>query len=162
MDPVYTTHLMCSPELFKPFILSKIYIQPGQLVNKDDLLVTLSNYTDDIHINAIEDGKISNLFVSIGDDINTGDLLLIMEVEELPTGFLNLDKLDNDNDNDITNNTSKSLMIMPSAEKLAIRLGVDISLIKQNNLTGYIDDEDVEIFVKNELLKLKQLRFLLS
>ena len=161
MNTNYTTHLICAPELSDTFKVSNINIKVGEFVSKNELLISLNKNNDHIYINAIEDGQISYLFINIGDDINNGDLLLSMEVEELPTGFL--DVVDQCCSQDSTEvDVANSLMIIPSAAKLASRLGVDLSLVNPNSITGYIGNEEVELFVKHELLKLQQLRKLLA
>ncbi|MBM5574305.1 biotin/lipoyl-containing protein [Deefgea sp. CFH1-16] len=161
MNTNYTTHLICAPELSDTFKVSNINIKVGEFVSKNQLLISLNKNNDHIYINAIEDGQISYLFINIGDDINNGDLLLSMEVEELPTGFL--DVVDQRCSQDSAEvDVANSLMIIPSAAKLASRLGVDLSLVNPNCITGYIGNEEVELFVKHELLKLQQLRKLLA
>ncbi|QZA81412.1 biotin/lipoyl-containing protein [Deefgea piscis] len=161
MNTNYTTHLICAPDLSDAFKVTNINIKLGEFVHKNELLISLTKNNEHIYINAIEDGQISYLFIKIGDDINSGDLLLSMEIEELPTGFLDI--ADQSGYKDSTQiDIENSLLIIPSAASLASRLGVDLSLVTPNCITGYIGNEEVELFVKHELLKLQQLRKLLA
>ena len=161
MNTNYTTHLICAPDLSNTFKVINIKIKEGEFVSKNELLISLNKNNENIYINAIEDGLISSLFINIGDDINSGDLLLSMEIEELPTGFLDItDQRCSKNSTQI--DIADSLMVIPSAASLASRLGVDLNLVNPNCITGYIGDEEVELFVKHELLKLQQLRKLLA
>lgn len=161
MNTNYTTHLICAPELTDTYKVTNINIKLDEFVNKNELLISLTKDNDHICINSIESGQIGYLYINIGDEIKSGDLLLTMEVEELPAGFLVLEEqqvVKSLIEADVVN----SLLIIPSAAKLASRLGVDLSLVKPNNLSGYIGNEEVEFFVKHELFKLQQLRKLLA
>ncbi|MCB5196437.1 biotin/lipoyl-containing protein [Deefgea salmonis] len=161
MNTNYTTHLICAPELTDTYKVTNINIKLDEFVNKNELLISLTKDNDHICINSIESGQIGYLYINIGDEVKSGDLLLTMEVEELPAGFLVLEEqqvVKSLIEADVVN----SLLIIPSAAKLASRLGVDLSLVKPNNLSGYIGNEEVEFFVKHELFKLQQLRKLLA
>jgi pyruvate/2-oxoglutarate dehydrogenase complex dihydrolipoamide acyltransferase (E2) component len=160
MNKNYTTHLICAPELPQVVLATVFHVKPGQIVAQDELLLTLEYQGQSWAVHAPECGEVSRFVVAMNEEIHSGDLLLMMEVEEIPTGFLLVE-----NEEPVTYHitappqaTSNALKITPAAAKLAARLGVDLSEITVNDLTGEIGESEVEQYVREVLLKWQQLK----
>ncbi|WP_027468556.1 E3 binding domain-containing protein [Deefgea rivuli] len=160
MNKNYTTHLICAPELTHSVVASVFHVKPGQIVAQDELLLTLEYQGQSWPIHAPERGEVSRFVIALGEAAHSGDLLLMMEVEEIPTGFLLAE-----NEEPVSYHitappqaASSALKITPAAAKLAARLGVDLSEIKANGLTGEIGESEVELHVREVLLRWQQLK----
>lgn len=164
MNKNYTTHLICAPDLPHTVAVALFHVKPGQIVAHDELLLTLECQGQTWPIHAPGHGEVSRFIVAMDEEINSGDLLLMMEVEEIPTGFLLAE-----NEAPATYHSTAptpaisiaataTLKIKPEAAKLAARLGVDLSEIKANGLTGEIGEAEVEQYVREVLVKWQQLK----
>jgi pyruvate/2-oxoglutarate dehydrogenase complex dihydrolipoamide acyltransferase (E2) component len=161
MNKNYTTHLICAPDLPHAVAVALFHVEPGQVVPRDTLLLTLECKGKTWPILAPESGEISSFMVEMDEEINTGDLLLLMEIEEAPTGFLVIEP---EHETPPTPRAptrslpSSALKITPAAAKLAARLGVDLSEVAANGLTGEIGESEVEQHVREVLLRWQQLK----
>jgi pyruvate/2-oxoglutarate dehydrogenase complex dihydrolipoamide acyltransferase (E2) component len=158
MNKNYTTHLICAPELTHSVVAAVFHVQAGQIVAQDELLLTLTYQGQSWPIHAPERGEVSRFVVALHEAVHSGDLLLLMEVEEIPTGFLLAE-----NEEPVTyhieaTSAQRALKITPAAAKLAARLGVDLSEIKANGLSGEIGESEVEQHVREVLLRWQQLK----
>ncbi|MBM5572935.1 MULTISPECIES: E3 binding domain-containing protein [Deefgea] len=165
MNKNYTTHLICAPELPHTVAVALFHVEPGQIVPRDTLLLTLECKGKTWPVLAPETGEISSFMVGMDEEVNTGDLLLLMEVEEEPTGFVYIEPEDAPSppiaparNTLIQPSSSNPLKITPAAAQLAARLGVDLSQVTANGLTGEIGEREVEQYVRDILLRWQQLK----
>ena len=161
MNKNYTTHLICAPDLPHTVAVALFHVEPGQIVARDTLLLTLECKGNTWPILAPESGEISSFMVEMDEEINTGDLLLLMEVEEAPTGFLEMPADPSTQQAapaPIRPLPSSALKITPAAAQLAARLGVDVSTVNANGLTGEIGEREVEQYARDILLRWQQLK----
>ena len=161
MNKNFTTHLICAPDLPHTVAVALFHVEPGQTVPRDTLLLTLECKGKTWPILAPESGEISSFMVEMDEEINTGDLLLLMEVEEAPTGFLEIAPEPSTQQvapAPIRPLLSSALKITPAAAQLAARLGVDVSTVAANGLTGEIGEREVEQYVRDILLRWQQLK----
>ena len=162
MNKNFTTHLICAPDLPHTVAVALFHVEPGQIVPRDTLLLTLECKGKTWPILAPESGEISSFMVEMDEEINTGDLLLLMEVEEAPTGFLEIvpeSSVQQIAPTPIRSLPSSSeLKVTPAATQLAARLGVDVSSVNANGLTGEIGEREVEQYVRDILLRWQQLK----
>lgn len=165
MNKNYTTHLICAPELPHTVAVALFHVEPGQIVPRDTLLLTLECQGKTWPVLAPETGEISSFMVGMDEEVSTGDLLLLMEVEEEPTGFLYVEPEEATAPPAAPARspvsaplTNSALKITPAAAQLAARLGVDINLVTPNGLTNEIGEREVEQFVRDILLRWQQLK----
>nr|WP_314901413.1 biotin/lipoyl-containing protein [uncultured Deefgea sp.] len=162
MNKNFTTHLICAPDLPHTVAVALFHVEPGQIVPRDSLLLTLECKGNTWPIYAPESGEISSFMVEMDEEINTGDLLLLMEVEEAPTGFLEI--APDPSTQQIAPTPIRPLppsgapKITPAATQLAARLGVELSEVPANGLTGEIGEREVEQYARDILLRWQQLK----
>lgn len=165
MNKNYTTHLICAPELPYAVLATRFHVKAGQIVMQDELLLTLEGQNQSWPIHAPEQGEVSRFIAQANEEVQSGDLLLLMEIEEIPTGFSLIepeeDLIDYSTPPELTppaQTFSRALKVTPAAAKLAARLGVDLTEIKANGLSGEISETEVEQYVREMLLKWQQLK----
>ena len=152
----FTTHLICVPELENTATVSSLHILPGQHVQSNTPLLTLSSGGVTIEICAPEAGLVSHLMVSVCETVACGDLLLQMEIEEVPmhifgteveATFAKACQLDWPE--------ATPFSVSPLAAQLAARLGVDLSTVIAHG--EHIEITDVEAHVRAIMLQWQQL-----
>ena len=83
-----------STEIFVPDIgdfenveIIEILAKPGDLVKKNDPIVTLESDKSSVEVPSPYEGKISSLKVKIGDKVSKGSVLAIIESKEIKTSI---------------------------------------------------------------------------
>ena len=61
---------------FKDVEVIEVLVKDGQLINKNDTLITLESDKSSVEVPSTHSGKIEKINVSMGDKINKGDLIL--------------------------------------------------------------------------------------
>ncbi|WP_273429287.1 biotin/lipoyl-containing protein [Chitinibacter tainanensis] len=154
----YTTHLICAPELPEAAEVAVFHVKPGQQVAADTCLITLLAADQEWPVLAPEAGQVSSLMVEYGDFVNSNDLLLMMEIAELPTGDLLLPADESDAAPSAAPASPPLLAVSPAAATLAAKLGLDLSQLQG---VAVIDEAAVYAFARQELALLARLRQLL-
>ncbi|WP_081986729.1 biotin/lipoyl-containing protein [Chitinibacter sp. ZOR0017] len=154
----YTTHLICAPELPEAAEVAVFHVKPGQQVAADTRLITLLAADQEWPVLAPEAGQVSSLMVEYGDFVNSNDLLLMMEIAELPTGDLLLPADEPDSAQSAAPTSPSLLAVSPAAATLAAKLGLDLSQLQG---VAVIDEVAVYAFARQELALLARLRQLL-
>lgn len=173
MKPIYTTHLICTPQLETPTTVGTLLVLPGEQVETDTPLVVLHSADKRLEVCAPETGTIGEILVKLHEEVNSGDLLLTMEIEEKPFGFLPMveeepafapacqlpyaqapSRLE-------PVPTTDALLIQPEAARFAARLGVDLAEVPPD-ADGMVDDEAVASYVRDILVRWRKLRRLLN
>ena len=164
MNPIYTTHLICAPQLEAPTIIGALLAEPGDYVEADDPLVLLYSAGMEHEVCAPEAGVIGYYTVNINESIASNDLLLTMEIEEKPIGFSPI--LDEEPEyaaackqaEPLTQlvkasySEQKSLQISHDAAVLASKLGVNLTELKADE-EGMINEEVVTEYVRDILMR---------
>ena len=88
MNSTYTTHLICAPQLEGAATIGALLVTPGSRVETDTPLVLLHSDGLPLDVCAPEAGIIGDFSVALNDTVMPGDLLLTMEIEEKPFGWL--------------------------------------------------------------------------
>ena len=129
---------------FKDVEVIEVLVKEGQMLKKNDPLITIESDKSSVEIPSNSEGKIKTLKIKVGDKISEGDLILILEnssqkqdeVQKEPIiekEFKNTQVIKPEihqtltNQNNVTDISSAS----PKVRKFARELGVDI-----NQVTG--------------------------
>ena len=64
---------------FKDVEVIEVLVSEGQILKKDDPLITIESDKSSVEIPSNFDGKIKSLKIKVGDKVSEGDLILILE-----------------------------------------------------------------------------------
>jgi len=64
---------------FKDVEVIEVLVSEGQLLKKNDPLITIESDKSSVEIPSNFDGKIKSLKIKVGDKVSEGDLILILE-----------------------------------------------------------------------------------
>ena len=62
-----------------PGIVSKVLVEEGDTVKKNDVLAVIEAMKMETNILARKDGKVANVRVAFGQDVKAGELLFVIE-----------------------------------------------------------------------------------
>ncbi|WP_035059500.1 hypothetical protein [Andreprevotia chitinilytica] len=154
--PETTSHLICAPEFDEIGHVVTIHVTTGDWAVRDGALVTLALPDGEVVVVAPDTGSISSLLIEVGEEITSGELLLMMEIEEQESGWLPLDLPPACSALPVLQASSIAsadvLQVTRDAASLAARLGVDLSEIMPT-ADGVIDRADVERYVRQRLAR---------
>ncbi len=166
----YTTHLICTPPLDGPATIESLLVSPGDHVEADMPLVRLHGNGIALEVCSPEAGTIGEFFVALQESVSSGDLLLAMEIEEQPFGFLPMEEetvftpacqLTYPDRRTVVTRASVPLRVQPEAASLAARLGVDLAEVNPGT-DGVVDDEAIATHVRDILIRWRKLRRLIT
>ncbi|UXY15674.1 hypothetical protein N8I74_01280 [Chitiniphilus purpureus] len=150
-----TTHLICAPTLPTPAGVSAFHVSTGQAVEAEAPLLSLA--LDDgqqVVVPAPGAGLVGSFAVTLGDTVNSDELLLMMEIEEPDNDWLALvDGLPAACAAAPVATpiiSGEILQVTRFAAQLALRLGVDLTEVPPNQ-SGIIDQEALEGWVRRQL-----------
>jgi pyruvate dehydrogenase E2 component (dihydrolipoamide acetyltransferase) len=154
------------PELgdFKDVEVVEVIVKPGDEVKKDQSLIMLETDKATVEVPSTHAGKIIKVKVSLGDKVNTGDLVVTLEAM-VETETASVDK---NEATDVATAVAKELPLSgvstaapvgasysshatPSVRKLARELGVDLFEVSGSGLKGRVTERDLKGFVKGLL-----------
>ena len=64
---------------FKDVEVIEVLVSEGQIIKKNDALITIESDKSSVEIPQNFDGKIKSLKIKVGDKVSEGDLILILE-----------------------------------------------------------------------------------
>ncbi len=145
---------------FKDVEVIEVLVSEGQILKKNDPLITIESDKSSVEIPSIFDGKIKTLIIKVGDKVSEGDLILILEnineaqekVEKKPLIEKEIKKNQEikpksqkilTDQNKVLNISSAS----PKVRKFARELGVDINQVVGSERKGRVIESDVKLFV---------------
>ena len=148
---------------FKDVEVIEVLVSNGQLISKNDPLITIESDKSSVEIPATYDGKIKSVNIKVGDKVSEGDLILILEAESEATEKVQeKTSIEKDfkkirekkpeiqknsiNHSKVTNILSAS----PKARKFARELGVDINQVIGSEKDGRVIEDDIKKFVSSE------------
>jgi len=153
---------------FKDVEVIEILIKIGQVIKKNEPLITIESDKSSVEIPSTVEGKIISLNVKIGDKVSEGDKILEIDINEnsnkeneiSPSKQENLNEIaeekisDNkneiDNQNLIVKDLSAATSASPKVRKFARELGVDISGVLGTERKGRVTEADVKLFVSKK------------
>ena len=145
---------------FKGVEVIEVLVSEGQMLKKNDALITIESDKSSVEIPSNFDGKIKSLKTKVGDKVSEGDLILTLEsisetskqTQKKPIIEKDLKKVQINkpevsqtliNQNKVTDISSAS----PRVRKFARELGVDINQVKGSERGGRVIETDVKLFV---------------
>ncbi len=145
----------------------ELLVKPGDVVQKDTSLITLEGEKASMEVPSPIAGTIKELKVAIGNKVNEGDVILLMQVEniiaattiEKPATIENVDTAKAATKTTPIINVEKSLSAGeavhagPAVRRLAREFGVELKQVKGTGEKGRILKENVQQYVKNILTK---------
>ena len=148
---------------FRDVEVIEVLISEGQILKKNDPLITIESDKSSVEIPSNFDGKIKTLKIKVGDKVSEGDLILVLEntlqthekVQKKPIIEKESKKIQVikpeiqqtvTNKNKITDISSAS----PKARKFARELGVDINQVKGSERKGRVVESDIKLFVASK------------
>ncbi|MDR3412309.1 MAG: hypothetical protein P4L87_15440 [Formivibrio sp.] len=170
MNPTYTTHLICTPDLDgSSAAIVTMLVFPGDHVEMDDPLVLLRTDDNNLEVCAPEAGTIGEIVAKADDNVRSGDLLLTMEIEEKPFGFLPMMEEEPGfapscqlpYPKHKTTGDHTPLKILPETASMAARLGVDLADVSPD-MDGVIDNEAVASYIRDVMVRWRKLRRLIT
>ena len=155
---------------FKNVEVIEVLVTNGQLVSKNDPLITIESDKSSVEIPASFEGKVKSLNIKVGDKVSEGDVILILEnSEEVKKNIQELPKIEKEekkvkikketvvNDipkqNFIEKNISGISAATPKARKFARELGVDINQINGSQRQGRVIENDIKNFISSKINK---------
>jgi len=158
---------------FKNVEVIEILVSNGQLVSKNDPLVTIESDKSSIEIPSTFKGKVKSLKIKVGDKVSEGDLILILENSEESKANIKEQSesqkkkvknesqkeknvVDNSKHNLIEKNISKFSSASPKTRKFARELGVNINQISGSERQGRIIESDIKKFISSKINKISK------
>jgi len=148
---------------FKDVEVIEVLVFEGQVLKKNDPLITIESDKSSVEIPSNFDGKIKTLKTKVGDKVSEGDLILTLEninevkekVEKKPKIEKKIKKTQkiekksqkiSTDQNKVFNISSAS----PKVRKFARELGVDINQVAGSERKGRVVESDVKSFVASK------------
>ncbi len=145
---------------FKDVEIIEVLVSVGQILKKNDPLITIESDKSSVEIPSNLDGKIKKIKIKVGDKVSEGDLILILDsklqpnknVEESSSNEKEFKKIqvikpkieqNKNSQKKITDISSAS----PKARKFARELGVDINQVVGSEKDGRVIEDDIKKFV---------------
>ena len=148
---------------FKDVEVIEVLVSEGQIIKKDDPLITIESDKSSVEITSNFDGKIKTLKIKVGDKVSEGDLILILEsineIKEIVEKKTSIEKeikktqeikpevqKTSIDQNKVFNVSSAS----PKVRKFARELGVDINQVTGSERKGRVIEKDIKLFVSSK------------
>ena len=147
---------------FKDVEVIEVLVTEGQIIQKNDPLITIESDKSSVEIPSNFEGKVKSLKIKVGDKVSEGDLILILEeksqtkekVDQKPIIKKEVKKIKviRPADEQTTNNQIKTISkeissASPKARKFARELGVDIAQVIGSEKDGRVVEDDIKKFV---------------
>ena len=151
---------------FKDVEVIELLVSEGQIIKKNEPLITIESDKSSVEIPSTEDGKILKVNIKVGDKVSEGDKIL--ELETAHTKEIKIEKKENPIEETVPKNnvvdddknykeeqvfkTKDSLRVLasPKSRKFARELGVDINQIPGSERQGRVTESDIKNFVFNK------------
>ena len=156
---------------FKDVEVIEVLVSNGQLISKNDPLITIESDKSSVEIPATYDGKIKSVNIKVGDKVSEGDLILILEAEteamekvqektSIEKDFKKIQEMKPEiqkisiNHSKVTDISSAS----PKARKFARELGVDINQVNGSEKDGRVIEDDIKKFVSSKSKNVEEVK----
>ena len=148
---------------FKDVEVIEVLVSEGQILKKNDPLITIESDKSSVEIPSNFEGKIKSLKLKVGDKVSEGDLILILESSnqekekdhEKPIIKKESEKIQvvKSEAKQILSNQNKVIGISsasPKVRKFARELGIDINQVSGSERGGRVIESDVKLFVASK------------
>jgi len=153
---------------FKDVEVIEVLVSNGQLISKNDPLITVESDKSSVEIPSSFKGKIKSVNIKVGDKVSEGDVMLILEnSEEVKDDTKEQPKIEKEQvkvelqketavkgtskKNFTEKNESGLSSASPKARKFARELGVDINQISGSERQGRVIESDVKKFISSKI-----------
>jgi pyruvate dehydrogenase E2 component (dihydrolipoamide acetyltransferase) len=158
---------------FKDVEVIEVLVSEGQILQKNDPLITIESDKSSVEIPSNFEGKIKSLKTKVGDKISEGDLILILEetsptkenTEEKPNIEKEFKKIkvikpktEQTSINQVKNLSNEISSASPKARKFARELGVDITQVVGSEKDGRVVEEDIKKFVSSTTKNINEIK----
>ena len=144
-------------------VISEILVSEGDKIEEDQSVISVETDKATAEVPATSGGTIKEIKVSEGDEVNVGDVIIILEDDddseekEEDEDDEDEDEKDGDDkkksksskskkDKDSDESSSKEVYASPGVRRLARELGVNIKEISGSGESGRITEKDVKEF----------------
>ena len=146
---------------FENVEIIEVLVKEGQIVKKNDSLITLESDKSSVEVPSTQEGKIEKINLKIGDKVNKGDLILTLkseeqgkikksiknEIEEAKKPILKKETPTPS----ISTSTGEVKSASPKVRKFARELGVNVVQIPGSQRAGRVSEDDVKKFIKSQV-----------
>jgi pyruvate dehydrogenase E2 component (dihydrolipoamide acetyltransferase) len=149
---------------FKDVEVIEVLVKEGQLIDKNESLITLESDKSSVEVPSTHSGKVDKINIAVGDKINKGDLILTLESSEKKEEEKKLKpKKDNKIEEIITPKVALSKIpaspvtqsgkssASPKVRKFARELGADVSKIPGTQRSGRVSENDIKEFIRSQV-----------
>ena len=158
---------------FKDVEVIEVLVSEGQILQKNDPIITIESDKSSVEIPSNFEGKIKSLKIKVGDKISEGDLILILEetsttkenTEEKPNIEKEFKKIkvikpetEQTSINQVKNLSNEISSASPKARKFARELGVDITQVVGSEKDGRVVEEDIKKFVSSTTKNINEIQ----
>jgi pyruvate dehydrogenase E2 component (dihydrolipoamide acetyltransferase) len=158
---------------FKDVEVIEVLVSEGQILQKNDPIITIESDKSSVEIPSNFEGKIKSLKIKVGDKISEGDLILILEetstTKENPEEKPNIEKefkkikvikpeTEQTSINQVKNLSNEISSASPKARKFARELGVDITQVVGSEKDGRVVEEDIKKFVSSTTKNINEIK----
>ena len=158
---------------FKDVEVIEVLVSEGQILQKNDPIITIESDKSSVEIPSNFEGKIKSLKIKVGDKISEGDLILILEetsttkenTEEKPNIEKEFKKIkvikpetEQTSINQVKNFSNEISSASPKARKFARELGVDITQVVGSEKDGRVVEEDIKKFVSSTTKNINEIK----
>ena len=148
----------------------EVLVNQGQIIGKNDPLITIESDKSSVEIPSNFEGKIKSLKLKVGDKVSEGDLILILESSSNKNEIKEEPKIEKQsepiietkseleqvpvNQKQVTGVSSAS----PKARKFARELGVNINEVLGSEKDGRVVEDDIKKFVSLKSVNNKEIK----
>ena len=152
---------------FKDVEIIEVLVKEGQLVKKNDSLITLESDKSSVEVPSTHEGVIKKISIKIGDKVNQGDLILslasVSDKEEKKTSEVSQETTKEIEIKDKEPIKQKEIIPVastsqkgtksasPKVRKFARELGANVIEIPGTQRGGRVSEEDVKNFVRSQV-----------
>jgi len=143
--------------------VSEVLVSPGDNVSVDDIILVLESEKASMEIPSDNKGIIKKVFVATGDQVKTGEILIMMEVtpspkvtkekpeEKIAPKKQKDQKISPTSKEKIESETKSKTFASPGVRRLARELEIVLSQVKATGLKGRITKEDLHGYIKQKM-----------
>ena len=148
----------------------EVLVNQGQMIEKNDPLITIESDKSSVEIPSNFEGKIKSLKLKVGDKVSEGDLILILESSSNKNEIKEEPKIEKQSEpiietkseleqvpvyqKQVTGVSSAS----PKARKFARELGVNINEVLGSEKDGRVVEDDIKKFVSLKSVNNKEIK----
>ena len=151
----------------------EVLVKEGQDIKKNDALITIESDKSSVEIPSSHDGKITNLFIKVGDKVSEGSKILALDTESLIEDGQKLEEekpefleksIPSEKQIEVQqekslpisyeNNNDGNAMASPKARRFARELGVNINDVIGSERNGRVTEDDIKYYVASRSNKI--------